>query len=51
MALLFLIRHALTDQTGKRLYGWTPGVHLSERGREQAGEIAARFDGLSLSAI
>ena len=26
----------MTDATGKRLAGWTPGVHLSERGREQA---------------
>ena len=51
MTLLFLIRHGLTDQTGKRLYGWTPGVHLSDRGREQAEGLAHRFEGMRLSAI
>jgi probable phosphomutase (TIGR03848 family) len=51
MTLLFLIRHGLTDQTGTRLYGWTPDVHLSERGREQAEELARRFVPLRLSAI
>jgi probable phosphomutase (TIGR03848 family) len=51
MTLLFLIRHGFTDQTGKRLYGWTPDVHLSERGREQAEELVRRFAPLRLSAI
>jgi probable phosphoglycerate mutase len=51
MTVLFLIRHGITDMTGKRLYGWTPGVHLSDRGREQADEVARRFAPLRLSAI
>jgi probable phosphomutase (TIGR03848 family) len=42
MAVLLLIRHALTDQTGKRLYGRRPGVGLSDRGREQAAALADR---------
>lgn len=51
MALLFLIRHGLTGQTGKRLYGWTPGVHLSEQGREQADELARRLEPIKVTAI
>jgi broad specificity phosphatase PhoE len=29
MTMVFLIRHGLTDHTGTRLYGRTPGLHLS----------------------
>lgn len=51
MALLFLIRHGATDQTGRRLYGRTPGVHLSELGRQQAAALAERFAPVRLDAI
>jgi probable phosphoglycerate mutase len=51
MALLFLIRHGVTDQTGKRLYGRAPDVHLSERGHEQAEALATRFEGVRLQAV
>lgn len=51
MTLLFLIRHGLTDATGKRLTGWTPGVHLSERGREQAAALAERLRPVPLRAV
>jgi probable phosphomutase (TIGR03848 family) len=49
--LLLLVRHALTDATGKRLSGTTPGIHLSEEGRRQARALAERMAGLSLQAI
>lgn len=51
MTMIFLIRHGLTDQTGTRLYGRTPGLHLSERGREQAQRLAERFSGMRLAAV
>jgi probable phosphomutase (TIGR03848 family) len=51
VTILLLIRHALTDQTGKRLYGRSPGVHLSSRGREQAGALARRLAAVSLEAV
>jgi probable phosphomutase (TIGR03848 family) len=51
MAVLLLIRHALTDVTGKRLYGRTPGFHLSERGREQADRLAGRLRDMPLAAV
>jgi probable phosphomutase (TIGR03848 family) len=51
MTLLLLIRHGLTDATGNRLYGTTPGVHLSEEGREQADQLADRLSPLRLAAV
>lgn len=51
MALLFLIRHGVTDQTGKRLYGRSPDIHLSDLGRAQADALAARFEGVRLQAV
>jgi probable phosphomutase (TIGR03848 family) len=51
MTVLFLIRHGLAEHTGAKLYGWTPGVHLSEVGRKQAAGLTERFEGLSLAAI
>jgi probable phosphomutase (TIGR03848 family) len=51
MAMVFLIRHGLTDHTGSRLYGRTPGLHLSERGREQANRLAERFSRVRLAAV
>jgi probable phosphoglycerate mutase len=51
VSLLLLIRHALTDSTGKLLTGWTPGVHLSSRGRGQAEELGRRLSGFPLQAI
>ena len=51
MATLFLIRHGLTAQTGRTLYGRRAGVPLDERGRAQADELARRFEGIRLTAI
>ena len=36
MTLLLLVRHGHTPTAGKVLTGWSRGVHLTERGREQA---------------
>jgi probable phosphoglycerate mutase len=43
MALLFLVRHGLTAETGKVLYGRTPGIGLDDRGRAQAERLAERL--------
>ena len=51
MPLLLLIRHALTDATGRSLTGWTPGVHLSEHGRGQARALAERLTPVPVAAI
>ena len=49
--LLLLIRHGLTDTAGKRLTGWARGVHLNDRGREQAERLAERLAPLPIRAL
>jgi probable phosphoglycerate mutase len=51
VTVLLLVRHGTTELTGKRLYGRTPGVHLSEEGRRQADHLADRLRPLRLSAL
>lgn len=51
MTLLLLVRHALTESTGKRLSGQAPDIHLSERGHQQAEALAGRIRPLALSAV
>ena len=51
MRLLLLLRHAVTEHTGAVLSGWTPGLHLSERGREQAEALAGRLEPVPLDAV
>ncbi|WP_246180010.1 MSMEG_4193 family putative phosphomutase [Kocuria coralli] len=46
-----LVRHGETPTTGKVLPGRAPGLHLSERGREQARAVAQRLAGVPVSAI
>jgi probable phosphomutase (TIGR03848 family) len=51
MTTLFLVRHALTSHTGKRLSGWAPGIHLSEDGKAQAERVAELLANVPLKAI
>ena len=51
MTTLLLVRHGLTALTGPVLAGWTPEVHLDQRGQAQARELAARIAAVPLSAI
>jgi probable phosphoglycerate mutase len=46
-----LVRHGLTEMTGPVLAGWTPGVHLNDRGHAQAAELAERLAPLPLDLI
>jgi broad specificity phosphatase PhoE len=48
---LFLIRHAMNDSIGKRIVGRVAGVHLNERGREQARRLVDRLAHVPFSAI
>jgi probable phosphomutase (TIGR03848 family) len=48
---LLLLRHATTDHTGKRLSGWTPGIHLGEKGLQEARALAERLAPVELHAI
>ena len=52
MADLLLIRHGENEytRTGK-LAGWTPEVHLNEKGQAQARAVAERLAGAPIKAI
>lgn len=51
MTTLLLLRHGTTDLTGKRLYGRSQDVHLSEEGRRQADHLGERLGPLRPSAL
>ena len=51
MTTIVLLRHGLTAMTGPRLAGWTPGVHLDDRGKAQAAEVAERLRAVPFAAI
>ncbi|HWL34699.1 MAG TPA: histidine phosphatase family protein [Frankiaceae bacterium] len=51
MTTLLLVRHGLTAMTGPVLAGWTPGVHLDERGVAQAQALADRLKDVPLAAV
>ncbi len=51
MARLLLVRHAPTHETGSKLTGRLPGVHLGEKGRAVAGDSARRLAGVKVWAV
>lgn len=51
MTTVVLVRHGLTAMTGPVLAGWTPGLHLDERGEKQAAALAERLLPLPLDAV
>jgi probable phosphoglycerate mutase len=48
---LVLVRHAVTAQTGPLLSGRTPGIDLSDKGREQAKALGERLSGLPVTVV
>lgn len=51
MSTVLLVRHGLTALTGPVLAGRTTGVHLDDRGRTQAENLARRTATLPLAAV
>lgn len=51
MTTLVLVRHGLTAMTGPVLAGWTPGLHLDDRGTAQAHRVAERLAPVPFAAI
>ena len=49
--MVLFVRHGQTPTTGAVLPGRAPGLHLSDRGREQAGQAAARIADLGTDRI
>jgi probable phosphoglycerate mutase len=48
---LVLVRHAVTAQTGPLLSGRTPGIDLSDKGREQAEALGERLAKLPIAVV
>lgn len=51
MPVLLLIRHGENDLVGKRLAGRMPGVHLNDRGRQQAERVALALEHAPIRAV
>jgi probable phosphomutase (TIGR03848 family) len=49
--LLLLVRHGETPTTGMVLPGRAPGLHLSDRARDQAERVAERLAGLPIDGL
>jgi probable phosphoglycerate mutase len=47
---VLLVRHGQTPTTGKVLPGRAPGLHLADKGREQADKVAGRIAALQTEA-
>ena len=51
MTTVVLVRHGLTHLTGPVLAGWTPDLHLDERGTAQAEAVAERLRPVPFTAV
>jgi probable phosphomutase (TIGR03848 family) len=51
LTAVFLIRHGENDWVGRRLPGWTPGLHLNERGQAQAEALGRLLKPARLEAV
>ena len=52
MTIIILMRHGENEWVKKhRLAGWIPGVHLNEKGHQQAAEAAERLRVLAVKAL
>ena len=51
MTTFFMVRHAVTEHTGKRLSGWMEGISLTDQGREQAEAVAESLADVEFEAI
>ena len=51
MTTVVLLRHGLTHMTGPVLAGWTPDLHLDERGVKQAVAVAERLAPVRFDAL
>ena len=51
MTTFYMVRHAVTAHTGKKLSGWMEGISLTEQGRAQAESVADRLAEVPFRAI
>lgn len=51
MTIIYLVRHGKTNDTGKRITGYRPGIHLNEEGVHQAVRTSNYLKSFPLRAI
>jgi probable phosphoglycerate mutase len=51
MTTVFLVRHAVTSHTGKKLTGWLEGVPLTDEGISQAERVADALESVPFKAV
>jgi len=51
MSVLYLVRHGMTDDSGKRITGYRPGVHLNKAGIRRAVQVANYLKPFPIKAI
>jgi probable phosphomutase (TIGR03848 family) len=52
LSTVLLVRHGLTDANASGLLaGWTPGIHLADKGKDQAEALGQRLAKVPLAAI
>jgi probable phosphoglycerate mutase len=51
MTIFFLVRHGETELVGRKLSGWTPGIHLNPKGREQAQAVCESLADYPIRAV
>jgi probable phosphoglycerate mutase len=51
MTWFYLIRHGSHDWLEKGIAGWQPGIHLSDRGREEVKKLADTLTNVSIDLI
>ena len=52
MAYILLVRHGQNEWVEKkRLAGWLPDIHLNEKGKQQATDLAGRLAHLPIKAV
>jgi probable phosphoglycerate mutase len=51
MTTFLLIRHGATDWVGRRIMGWSPGIHVSPSGRAEVEDLAESLSEVKLAAV
>lgn len=51
MTIIYFVRHGVTDDTGNRITGYRPGIHLNEVGQTQAERVADFLQKYPIRAI
>jgi len=51
MTVIYLVRHGRTNDSGKRITGYRPGIHLNDQGLRQASQAAEFLNQFPIRAV